>query len=79
MTMQKDVGEIKVEVAKISQHLKDMNGKLIDCNTHRNTRCPDHRKDIYDKIDHIKTTGIKNTAILTIVMTLVMFLMHKFL
>jgi len=64
-TLEKDIQIIKEQLARIDEHLKNMNGKLLDCNKHNQTKCPVYRKDIYEKIDNIKTKVTKHGVIFT--------------
>lgn len=68
----KDITAIKVALGKIEQHLSDMNGSLKTHSNHINDRCPDNRKDIYDKITSVRDMATRNTVIVVGIQTIVM-------
>lgn len=50
------------KIAAIEQHLKDMNGKLINYDLHISKRCPDERDKLNKRINDIKFNLIKLNA-----------------
>lgn len=44
--MEKEITEIKVSIGRIEEHLKAMNGSMIDYKRHMNEVCPTKHKEI---------------------------------
>ena len=59
-TFREDITEIKVSVARIEQHLKDMNGKIFAHDTFLTKDCPARHQELRDIV-------VRNTTIIGII------------
>lgn len=74
-SMQKDITEIKIAVARIEETLKSLAKGLSKCDDHITNRCPENRKRVQKQITDNRIELIKITAVVGAILFLVQILL----